>query len=53
MEQAFARDPDLCRPRPDLTRLRKAEPALDSIVTAPPDDRHAHVPNDAAAASVV
>jgi amidase len=53
MEQAFARDPDLRRPRPDITRLRKAEPALDSIVTAPPDDRHAHVPNDAAAASVV
>lgn len=53
MEHAFARDPDLCRPRPDITRLRKAEPALDSIVTAPPDDRHAHVPNDAPAASVV
>jgi amidase len=53
MEQAFARDPDLRRPRPDITRLRKAEPALDSIVTAAPDDRHAHVPNDAAAASVV
>jgi Asp-tRNA(Asn)/Glu-tRNA(Gln) amidotransferase A subunit family amidase len=53
MEHAFARDPDLCRPRPDITRLRKAEPALDSIVTAPPDDRHALVPNDAPAASVV
>ncbi|EYC50278.1 amidase [Hylemonella gracilis str. Niagara R] len=53
MEQAFARDPDLRRPRPDLTCLRKAEPALDSIVTAAPDDRHAHVPNDATAASVV
>lgn len=53
MEQAFARDPALRRPRPDITRLRKAEPALDSIVTAAPDDRHAHIPNDAATASVV
>lgn len=53
MEQACARDPVLRRPRPDTTRLRKAEPALDSIVTAAPDDRHAHIPNDAATASVV
>lgn len=53
MEQAFARDPALRRPRPDVTRLRKPEPALDSIVTAAPDDRHAHIPNDAATASVV
>ncbi|EGI75648.1 amidase [Hylemonella gracilis] len=53
MEQAFARDPALRRPRPDVTRLRKPEPALDSIVTAAPDDRHAHIPNDVAKASVV
>jgi Asp-tRNA(Asn)/Glu-tRNA(Gln) amidotransferase A subunit family amidase len=53
MEQAFARDPALRRPRPDIARLRKAEPALDSIVTAAPDDRHAHIPNDGATDSVV
>lgn len=53
MEQAFARDPALRRPRPDIARLHKAEPALDSIVTAAPDDRHAHIPNDAVTDSVV
>ena len=53
MEQAFASQPALRRPRPDLTRLRPADPALDSIVTAPPDDRHAHQPTVADAASVV
>ena len=53
MEQAFAPDPRLRRPRPDLARLRKAEPALDSIVTAPPDDRHASAPTDGAPAPVV
>lgn len=36
MEQAFARDPELRRPRPDLARLGPAQPALTSIVTAPP-----------------
>ncbi|MDM0085293.1 MULTISPECIES: amidase [Variovorax] len=36
LEQAFAADPVLRRPRPDLTALRMTEPALDSIVTAPP-----------------
>ena len=53
IERAFAGDATLCRPRPDLARLRPAEPALDSIVTAPPDDRHAHTPTEAPAASVV
>jgi amidase len=36
MEQAFDRDPALRRPRPDLSRLAQANPALKSIVTAPP-----------------
>jgi len=36
MEQAFAADPVLRRPRPDLAALRMPQPALDSIVTAPP-----------------
>ena len=36
MEQAFAADARLARPRPDLGRLRPVEPALRSIVTAPP-----------------
>jgi len=53
MESAFAADQSLRRPRPDIARLRPAVPALDSIVTAPPDDRHAHLPTEAAAASVV
>jgi amidase len=53
MEEAFERQPALRRPRPDIAKLRPAVPALDSIVTAPPDERHAHVPNDAGAASVV
>jgi amidase len=53
MEEAFERQPALRRPRPDIAKLRPAMPALDSIVTAAPDDRHAHVPNDAGAASVV
>ena len=34
--QAFAADARLARPRPDLGRLRPVEPALRSIVTAPP-----------------
>lgn len=53
MEQAFASHADLCRPRPDDARLVKAVPALESIVTAAPDDRFTHVPNDGATASVV
>ena len=36
MEQAFAADARLARPRPDLGQLRPVEPALRSIVTAPP-----------------
>ncbi|MGJ3703078.1 amidase [Variovorax sp. AFSI2.2] len=36
MEMAFAADGQLRRPRPDLSALRMAEPALTSIVTTPP-----------------
>ena len=36
LESAFAGDLALRRPRPDASRLRHAQPALDSIVTAPP-----------------
>ena len=36
MEQAFAGDAKLRRPLPDIGKLRFSEPALDSIVTAPP-----------------
>ena len=36
LEQAFATDPALRRPRPDLAALRMPNPALNSIVTAPP-----------------
>lgn len=36
LEQAFDAQPALRRPRPDLARMPVAEPALRSIVTAPP-----------------
>jgi Asp-tRNA(Asn)/Glu-tRNA(Gln) amidotransferase A subunit family amidase len=36
MEQAFDKDPALRRPRPDLSKLTQPNPALKSIVTAPP-----------------
>lgn len=36
LEQAFAADPALRRPRPDLAALRPASPGLTSIVTTPP-----------------
>ena len=36
LEQAFAADPVLRRPRPDLQALRAPRPALRSIVTHPP-----------------
>jgi Asp-tRNA(Asn)/Glu-tRNA(Gln) amidotransferase A subunit family amidase len=36
LEQGFAGDPALRRPRPDLSRLQEARPALRSIVTHPP-----------------
>ena len=36
MEKAFDKEPSLRRPRPDLSRLTQADPALKSIVTAPP-----------------
>ena len=38
IEQAFADDPSLCRPRPDLARLAAPSPALKSIVTHPPGE---------------
>ncbi len=53
MEQAFAPHPALRRPRPDASRLVPCEPALTSIISAAPDDVHAHVPNVGEAASVV
>jgi len=53
LEQACESHAELRRPRPDITRLRRAEPALDSIVTAPPDDRGAQAPGGAEGASVV
>lgn len=53
LEQAFAADPRLRRPRPELARLRPADPALTSIVTAPPHDPRASEPTEAAEASVV
>ena len=53
MEQAFAGQPVLRRPRPDLQALRAPEPSLRSIVTAAPDDVFASVPNDGVSASVV
>ncbi|MEM5389675.1 amidase family protein [Paraburkholderia phymatum] len=36
MERAFDNDPALRRPRPDLSKLTQPNPALKSIVTAPP-----------------
>ena len=36
MEKAFASDVQLSRPRPDLSALRAADPALTSIVRTPP-----------------
>ncbi len=36
LETAFSAYPHLRRPRPDLARLTRANPALTSIVTAPP-----------------
>ena len=36
IEQAFADDPSLCRPRPDPALLGVPRPALKSIVTHPP-----------------
>lgn len=53
MEQAFDGDVRLRRPRPDVDRLQASEPALTSIVSAAPDDPHAHEPNDGLASSVV
>ncbi len=53
MEQAFGGNAVLRRPRPDATTLQAAHPPLHSIVTSPPDDAFAHVPNDGASVSVV
>ena len=45
LEHAFATDPALRRPRPDLQRLRTPHPELRSIVTHPPSIEHAaHAP---------
>jgi amidase len=41
LETAFAASPTLRRPRPDLARLAQPDPALTSIVTAPPFDHAA------------
>lgn len=40
IEQSFADDPVLRRPRPDLARLAMPRPALTAIVTHPPAQRH-------------
>jgi Asp-tRNA(Asn)/Glu-tRNA(Gln) amidotransferase A subunit family amidase len=53
MEQAFADNPVLRRPRPDLTHLQTIRADLRAIVSAPPDDPHAHTPTDKAQVSVV
>jgi amidase len=52
MEQAFAADAELRRPRPDLSALRMAEPALTSIVKTPPASRSSGAPAAAASSSV-
>ncbi|MCK9510817.1 MAG: amidase [Pigmentiphaga sp.] len=53
LEQAFASHAALRRPRPDTSRLMAAEPSLTSIVTAAPENPHAHEPNDQGTTSVV
>jgi amidase len=53
LESAFARTTALRRPRPDVARLRAADPPLRSIVTAAPDDPRANVPTEGPADSVV
>jgi len=53
LELAFAGQPLLDRPRPDIHRLRPAVPGLRSIVTSPPDDLHAHQGTDLGGATVV
>ncbi|HSI57851.1 MAG TPA: amidase family protein [Ideonella sp.] len=53
LEQAFAADEQLRRPRPDVSRLAAVSPGLTSIVTAPPDDVRTDRRGQAAAASVV
>jgi len=40
LEQAFAGSPVLRRPLPDLAALKPPVPALDSIVTHPPQVPH-------------
>jgi amidase len=53
MEHAFGGNAALRRPRPDAATLQAAHPPLRSIVTAPPDNAFAHLPNDGASVSVV
>ncbi|MDH6592631.1 amidase [Variovorax sp. TBS-050B] len=52
MESAFAADAQLRRPRPDLAALRAAEPALTSIVTAPPGGSRGRTTGAAATSAV-
>ena len=52
MEQAFAAMADLRRPRPDLSALRPADPALRSIVTSPPGVGGARVAGGSAVSAV-
>lgn len=53
MEEVFSRTVTLQRPRPDPNNLAACEPSLTSIVTAAPNDVHAHEPNDSQSTSVV
>ena len=46
IEQAGAADPLLCRPRPDLAKLRTPRPELKSLVTHPPLQEAAAGPAD-------
>jgi amidase len=52
LEAAFAGHPELRRPRPDLSRLQPAEPALRSIVTSPPIFGSAQAPGTASGSVV-
>jgi hypothetical protein len=53
MEQSFAAQAQLRRPRPDLHKLQAAVPALKSIVTAPPLEPGAQGGQGGTAASAV
>ena len=53
LEAAFTAHPALARPRPDVARLRPADPPLRSIVTHAPDGGGASASNAAGLASTV